>query len=58
VSAPPSEATRPTELRERIRAQVRESRQGQGLPAYVTDAGLLGKLAVRVLEPAEPELDP
>jgi hypothetical protein len=49
VSTPP-----PSELRARIRTQVRTSRQRQGLGPHVTDAGLLGKLATRVLEPAEP----
>jgi hypothetical protein len=36
--------------RERIRAQVRESRSRQGLPAYVQDTSLLDRLAGRLLE--------
>ena len=36
--------------RERIRAQVRESRQRQGLPEHVRDATVLDRLAGRLLE--------
>jgi transcriptional regulator with XRE-family HTH domain len=36
--------------RERIRAQVRSSRQRQGLPEHITDAELLDRLAAAVLE--------
>jgi hypothetical protein len=35
--------------RERIRAQVRESRQRQGLPAHVQDTSVLDRLAGRLL---------
>jgi hypothetical protein len=38
------------ELRERIRAQVRESRRRQGLPEHITDPAVLDWLAARVLE--------
>jgi hypothetical protein len=43
------------ELRDRIRAQVRESRQRQGLPEHVQDRGVLDRLATRVLERPEAE---
>jgi hypothetical protein len=36
--------------RERIRAQVRESRSRQGLPDHVQDAMVLDRLAGRLLE--------
>ena len=36
--------------RERIRVQVRESRQRQGLPEHVEDTTVLDRLAGRVLE--------
>jgi hypothetical protein len=36
--------------RERIRAQVRESRQRQGLPEHVEDTTVLDRLAGRLLE--------
>jgi hypothetical protein len=36
--------------RERIRAQVRESRQRQGLPEHVEDTTVLDQLAGRLLE--------
>jgi hypothetical protein len=36
--------------RERIRAQVRESRQRQGLPEHVLDITVLDRLAGRLLE--------
>jgi hypothetical protein len=36
--------------RERIRAQVRESRQRQGLPEHVQDTNVLDRLAGRLLE--------
>jgi hypothetical protein len=45
-------STPPSELRARIGAQVRASRQRQGLSPYITDATTLGRLAGRVLEPA------
>jgi hypothetical protein len=45
VTAPPSEATRT-----RVRAQVRASRQRQGLPEHITDPAVLDRLAGRVLE--------
>jgi hypothetical protein len=35
--------------RERIRAQVRESRQRQGLPEHVEDTTVLDRLAGRLL---------
>jgi hypothetical protein len=35
--------------RERIAAQVRESRQAQGLPEHVTDADMLDRLAAALL---------
>lgn len=35
--------------RERIRAQVRESRQRQGLPEHVEDTTMLDRLAGRLL---------
>ena len=45
--------------RERVWAQVRESRQGQGFGPHVTDTAALDRLAGRVLErEAEPELEP
>jgi hypothetical protein len=40
--------TLPPELRARIGAQVRTSRQRQGLGPHVTDAGTLDRLAARV----------
>jgi hypothetical protein len=36
--------------RERIRVQVRESRQRQGFPEHVEDATVLDRLAGRLLE--------
>ena len=43
--------------RERIRAQVRSSRQRQGLPPHVQDVGLLDRLAAVVLEDkSDPEV--
>jgi hypothetical protein len=36
--------------RERIRVQVRESRQRQGLPEHVQDTNVLDRLAGRLLE--------
>ena len=36
--------------RQRIAAQVRESRRRQGLPDHITDPAVLDRLASRVLE--------
>ena len=52
MSMPPSEASRVAELRARIRAQVRASRQCQGLGPHITDTSVLDRLAGWVLEPA------
>jgi hypothetical protein len=41
-------STPPSELRARIGAQVRASRQRQGLSPYITDPATLDRLAARV----------
>ncbi len=44
--------------RERIRAQVRESRQRQGLPEHVEDTTVLDRLAGRLLADDKMALGP
>jgi hypothetical protein len=39
----------------RIHAQVRDSRRRQGLPEQITDAGVLDRLAARLLADGRPE---
>jgi hypothetical protein len=50
-------STPPSELRARIGAQVRASRQRQGLSPYITDPATVDRLAGRVLELTELALD-
>jgi hypothetical protein len=44
-----------TAERERIHAQVRDSRRRQGLPEHVQDAAVLDRLAARLLADVRPD---
>jgi hypothetical protein len=46
-----------TAERQRIHAQVRDSRRRQGLPEHVQDAGVLDRLAARLLADVRPQHD-